>query len=235
MIDIHNHLLFGIDDGSESLEDSINALRIMGSLGYTDIILTPHYIKDSSYSSSASENFKILKKLKKAVKENNIDINLYLGNEIFMDDDIYDLLKKEEIYSLNGSAYLLIELPMNGEYPNYIDIFEYLMDKGCHVILAHPERYFAFQEDFDKIKELHDIGVLFQCNISSLNGKYGRSPEKLIKKLLKSKMVSFLGTDTHHTILTMKDFNKAKKTALKYISNSEFENLVINNPSEIIH
>ena len=97
MTDIHNHLLFGVDDGSISIEESISVLREMSKAGYKNVILTPHYIKDSNFNSSAKENFRRLKILREAVKENGIDIKLFLGNEIYMDDDIYELLGKGEL------------------------------------------------------------------------------------------------------------------------------------------
>ena len=235
MIDIHNHLLYGIDDGSQSIEDSIEALRCMEEAGYTDIILTPHYIKDSRYNSSAIHNFELLKTLKKELRNNNINIKLYLGNEIFMDDDIYDLLREREIYSLNGTPFLLIELPMNGEYPDYIEVFKDLIDKGCHVILAHPERYYAFQMDYKKVDEVLRAGVLLQSNIDSLNGKYGSEAERMIKRLLKEKKISFLATDSHHKKHNYGEWTNAKNVALKFISEEEFNKLTVENPGKLIH
>ena len=234
MIDIHNHMLFGIDDGSSCIEDSVEVLRDMYEYGYTDIILTPHYIKDSRYNSNKKNNQKLLKKLQNELELNNIKLNLYLGNEIFMDDEIYDLLKEKEISSLNGSKYLLIELPMNGEYPNYEEIFEDLIDRGYKVILAHPERYLSFQEDYSRIEELEEIGVLFQSNIDSLNGKYGPYADKMLRWLLKEKKISFLATDIHRRKHNYKEWKKAKDIATKYISKDEFEMLTVENPSKII-
>ena len=102
MIDIHNHLLFGIDDGAKTLDESIDVLRDMEKYGYKSIILTPHYIKDSNYSAPAKENYKRLKILKEELIKNNININLYLGNEIYIDDEIYNMLLNREVYPLNG-------------------------------------------------------------------------------------------------------------------------------------
>ena len=234
MIDVHNHQLYGIDDGSTCLEDSLDVLKSMSKFGYTDVILTPHYIRDSRYSSNVRNNKRIIEELREALRENNININVYLGNEIFMDDDIIGLLKEKEITSLNGSEYVLIELPMSGDYPDYIDIFRELMARGCKVILAHPERYLSFQEDYTLCDEVYEEGLILQCNIDSLNGKYGPEAEKLIKYLLKNKMVSLFGTDIHRAKHDYNDWKKAKKLALKYISESEFDDLTINNPRKII-
>ncbi len=234
MTDIHNHLLFGIDDGSKSIEDSIDILRDLEKCGYENVILTPHYIKDSNYSSSATNNYKKLKELKEALKENNININLFLGNEIYIDEEIYELLNKKEIYPLNGTNFLLIELPISGEYPGYQEIFSFLMSKGFNIILAHPERYLSFQKDYDKIIELKKMGIYFQSNIDSLIGRYGEDAEVIIKKLLKDKMISFLATDIHHKKHDYNAWNKAREVALKYISAEEYDILVNKNPSKLV-
>ena len=235
MTDIHCHLLYGIDDGSKSIEESVDVLRDLEQYGYKNVILTPHYIKDSNYNSKASENFKRLKILREALVQNNVNIKLFLGNEIYMDDDIYDLLRKREIYSLNGTEYILVELPMSGEYPNYEEVFKDLISKGCKVILAHPERYLSFQKNFDYIYELEKIGVFFQSNIDSLVGKYGEAAKTMIKRLLKEKKIAFLATDIHHKKHDYKVWDEARNIALKFISEEEYNILVNVNPSKLIN
>lgn len=234
MIDIHSHLLFNVDDGSKSLEQSINILKDLESIGYTDIILTPHYIKDSKYNNTKDDNLKVLELLKKKVKKEKIKIKLYLGNEIFIDDDLQDLIEKGIISSLNNSNYFLIELPITGEYPNYEDIFMELINNGYKVILAHPERYYAFQKDFNKIYELEKIGVLFQSNLDSIIGGYGKNAKKMIRRLLKEKKITFLATDIHHRKKNYNNWDKAKKIALKYISEDEYENLTCLNAKKLL-
>ena len=234
MIDIHSHLLYGIDDGSKSIEESIEIIKQLNKIGYTDIILTPHYINHSKYDSPKKNNLILLDNLKQALKEKKIKINLYLGNEIYINHHISDLLDDEKISSLNNSKYLLIELPMNGEY-DYIDVFEDLIYDGYKIILAHPERYHAFQKDFDKIYELEEIGVYFQCNIESILGSYGRGAIKMVKRMYKEKKVSFLASDIHHKKRDYGKFEKAKRKIRKYLSSSELDELLIKNPSKIIN
>ncbi len=234
MVDIHNHLLYGIDDGSNSIEDSIDVLKDLEKNGYTDIILTPHYIKDSRYSNPRINNLELLDTLKKEVKNNNISINLYLGNEIFIDDDIYSLLEKNIISSLNNTNYILVELPLSGEFSGYQEIFKYLLNKGYKVVLAHPERYISFQEDFNKVNELEKIGVYFQSNIDSLVGKYGPGAEKMIRRLLKENKISFLATDIHHKKHDYDNWKKAKKIALEYVTEEVYDTLTRKNPSLLV-
>ncbi len=234
MTDIHNHMLYGIDDGSRSVEESIDILKDLYNYGYRNVILTPHYIKDSNYNNPARDNYKRMQYLQRILDQNGIGLKLYLGNEIYMDDDIFDLLKKGEIYSLNGTPYLLIELPMEGEYPNYEEVFKDLMSKGCKVILAHPERYYSFQKDFNRVYELEKIGVLFQSNLDSIIGRYGEGAKTTIKRLLKEKKIAFLATDIHHKKHDYGSWDKARSEILKFITKDEFDVLVNKNPSKLI-
>lgn len=234
MTDMHNHLLFGIDDGSKTIEDSIDVLKDMASFGYKNVILTPHYIKDSNYNNPASDNYRRLKALQEELDKRNIKIKLFLGNEVYVDDQIYELIKKREIYTLNGTNFILIELPISGEYENYEEIFAHLISKGCNVVLAHPERYIAFQKDFNKIYELEKLGVYFQSNIDSLTGRYGEDALKMIKRLLKEKKISFLATDIHRKKHNYNVWNEARDLALKYVSPKEYDILVNVNPGKLI-
>lgn len=234
MIDIHSHILYEVDDGSKSIEESINILSFLSKIGYTDVILTPHYIEYSSYNKNKFDNEKKLKLLKNKLKENNVNINIYLGNEIYINNNILNLVKNSEISTLNNSKYLLIELPMNGKYDNYIEIFRELIENGYIVILAHPERYISFQKDFSLILELKEMGILFQCNIESILKKYGRGAYKLIKKLSKEKLINFLASDIHHIKDDYLYIDKAKKLFSKYYSYDELEEILSINQKDII-
>ena len=234
MIDVHSHILYGIDDGSRNINESINIIKNYNKLGIKDIIATPHYINNSSYVSSKDNNLKILDELKKELKKQNIDTNLYLGNEIYIDEDIENLLKDNTISSLNDTKYLLIELPMSGEKENYYDIFVDLINQGYNVVLAHPERYKTFQQDFNLIYELNDIGVLFQCNIGSLIGDYGKHAKKTLKRMLQEDLVYMFSTDIHRDKGKYDFIPKSLNKLKKYVSEEKFKNLIENNAKKII-
>ena len=110
MRDIHSHIMYGIDDGSRSLEESIKLLKIQEEKGITDIILTPHYIENTDYTCSIKQKKNIIKELKK-----HTTINLYIGNEVYITENIKELLEDKKISTLNNSRYLLVELPMNNK------------------------------------------------------------------------------------------------------------------------
>lgn len=234
MIDVHSHILYGIDDGSRNIEESINIIKSYNELNIKNIILTPHYIKDTSYISSRQNNLRILEELTKILQEKHIDTNIYLGNEIYIDKDIKELLKQDKISSLNNTKYLLIELPMSGKKEGYQDIFLELINNGYNVVLAHPERYASFQEDFDKIYELDDIGVLFQCNLGSIVGNYGKNAKAVMKRMLKENLVYMIGTDVHR----YKDYSyipKAIHKIKKYTKEEQYKKILEENAKELFY
>lgn len=235
MIDIHSHLLFGVDDGSRTLEESVHVIKKLYEVGYTDIILTPHYINDSTYVSTREENLDVLKRLKVGLIRNNVNVNLYLGNEIYIDSEIANLLKNNIISSLNDTKYLLIELPMSGENEIYYDVFLDLINMGYKVILAHPERYISFQKDFNKVYELKELGVLLQSNVGSVLGDYGRGAKKTIKRLLKENLITFMGTDIHHNKEEYIFVEKAKKKMSKYLTQKQIDNIFENNARILVN
>ncbi|MCI8347411.1 MAG: hypothetical protein HFJ12_05665 [Bacilli bacterium] len=193
MKDIHSHILYGIDDGSRGVEESIELLDHLYYHGVTDIILTPHYIENSKYSCNNKKKAELLQELQQQYKK----INLYLGNEVYITENILDLLKKEEIMTLNYSRYLLIELPMNSEIKNLDSIIFDLVRNNIIPIIAHPERYRYVQKNIHYFDEFRNMGILLQGNYESLFNQYGSSAKKTLKKLLREDMISFLASDMH--------------------------------------
>ncbi len=217
MKDLHSHICYGIDDGSKTIEESISILRKMEKSGITDIFLTPHYIEDSKYNANNKKKQEILDSLKEACQKENININLYLGNEVYLTDNVINLVKKGEIKTLNDSKYILLELPMFQKDPNTRTILHNVITAGYIPIIAHPERYAYVDEKLDYIRDLQAIGVLFQGNYQSLFGKYGKQAKKNLQKMLKDNIISFLGTDIHHEeeLHTEKLFKEIKKFVKK--------------------
>lgn len=108
MIDMHCHILYGIDDGCKTIEESIETIRNMKSVGFNTIVLTPHYIEDSLFKANNNLKLERLEILKEELLKNNIDVNLFLGNEIFINESINELIINKEIRSINNTRYILI-------------------------------------------------------------------------------------------------------------------------------
>ena len=219
MIDIHSHICYGIDDGSKSIEESIELLKKLSSEGVTDLFLTPHYMVDTSYTADNKTKKQIVKELTKICKKENIDINLYLGNEIYIDDSIDKLIKDKQISTMNDTKYILVEFSLFQYSSNYMLMIHNLITKGYKVILAHPERYIYLNKN-DILEELLDMGVLLQGNYLSLFNKYGKDAEKKLIYMLKNKYISFLGTDMHHYEELYG--NKLEKKLLKITKDKEY-------------
>lgn len=233
MIDLHSHLLPAIDDGVETFEESLEILRELKNHGITELFITPHYIKETIYNSPRPDNLKLITELKKAIAEEALDIKVHLGNEIYITQETSKLLKDKVLSPLADSKYLLIELPMSGIFDGYEDIFRDLTAEGYQVILAHPERYISIQKDFSILERLKSLGILFQANLGSINGQYGRRAAKTVKKMAKKDLIFAFGTDTHH----LRDFYEIDESLYrlaKIYGEAKLDVLLKDNPLKIL-
>ncbi len=234
MIDLHSHILPGIDDGAKTFDDSLEILRGLASQGITEVVLTPHYVVDTSYVSTRKANQKIFAELQTKIKQANIPVQVYLANEIYIDREIEKLLKAEIISPINDTKNILVELPMSGEFQDYEDILLSLKYAGWNVILAHPERYHSFQKNYNLILSLVNQGILLQSNLGSIIGQYDKEAKKTVKHLAKDKLIYCFGTDIHR-VRDFSEIAKAQKKLRKYYSEEELEEVLNRNPHKIIH
>jgi protein-tyrosine phosphatase len=235
MIDVHCHILYGIDDGAKTIEDSVTILKKLAKIGYTKVILTPHYIENTKYIADNKTKNELLKEIELKLKEENISIELYLGNEVFIDSTIINKIMEQKISTLNGKDYILIEIPMHEKMHNDLDILFNLVSKGVHVILAHPERYTIFQEHPNLIDLYTNMGILLQGNMESISGKYGTKAKKLFITLLKKRKYFVLGSDIHHSDSSLfLNYSKITKEIIKLTDANYFKELVEINPQKII-
>ena len=191
MIDIHTHLLPNVDDGSQSWQETLELLKGARDDGITDIIITPHYDRDGYFQSKKEDNLKLFEQLQEKAK--NIDINLYLGNEIYTNKYIIDDLKEGKVSTLANSNYLLVEFPFTYYDDSFDDILYDLKQEGYKLIVAHPERYSYVKEDIEFCSRWINEGYLLQCNASSL-----KHHKEETEALLDRKWVSFIASDGHN-------------------------------------
>ena len=197
MIDIHSHLIPNVDDGSKSLETTFTAFKEAVNAGFTDIILTSHYIPEY-YETKPVELTFWKDELQKILDNNKEKLQLHSGMEVYISEELPNLIEKEKLLKLANSKYILIELPMNSRI-NYLDHIIYYLDTvGIKLILAHPERYRIVQEKPELVEEWVEKGCLMQCNFGSILGIYGSEPKKVIKHLLKKDLVHFVASDCHN-------------------------------------
>lgn len=228
-IDCHSHILYGIDDGAKRIEESIDLLKRLERLGFTDVILTPHYRID--YHANNEIKRKRFEVLKQRVEEERIPIHLYLANEVAISSNILELIEQEEIMLYHN--YLFLELPFTNKIQHLERLIYSLQEKNINIILVHPERYeYLDKKDYQK---LLDADVMFQLNDRSILGAYGNTAKKKAKYLLKNHMITFLGTDIHHTSqMTEKTFQKLEKKIIKIIGEKEYQKLSYDNLKKLL-
>jgi protein-tyrosine phosphatase len=197
-VDIHSHILPGIDDGAKDIAASIALIEKMSSYGIKNFITTPH-ILGGVYPNTA----KIIKSKLQAVQDalvarNITDIKIAAAAEYMMDAQFSAIIKNEEALLTLKDRFVLVEMSYFNAPINLYDVLFQLQLKGYTPILAHPERYHFYHTDFKSYYKLKQAGCLFQLNLLSLTNHYGKGVEKISKMLLKENMYDFIGTDTHH-------------------------------------
>ena len=197
MIDIHTHLLFDTDDGVDDIEGTISQIEDAKRIGIETICFTPHYI-EPEFIKDEIQNRKKMDKIKKELKKRNIDINLYLGNEIYISENVNDFLEQQNATTIANSDYVLIELPRNIELKNTKELLERIIYKGKKIIIAHPERYAYVQKNIEYFNDFIKNGDLYlQGNYGSIIGLYGKDTQKTIIKMIKQKKIHILASDIH--------------------------------------
>ena len=197
-VDIHSHLLPGIDDGAQDLETSIALIQKMSSYGIKNFITTPHILGDL-YPNTPKIIKSKLKEVKDELLRRNItDITIDAAAEYMMDEQFSAIIEKdEEILTLKDNL-VLVEMSYFSPPINLYDILFQLQLKGYKPVLAHPERYNSYHTNFQNYYKLKRAGCLFQLNLLSLTEQYGKYVQKTAENLLKENMYDFVGTDTHH-------------------------------------
>ena len=197
MIDIHSHIIPGIDDGSKDIEMTINMLKKAELSGTTDIIATPHFMR-GRFEVEYNEVLKKVDELRDISRKNNIDINIYAGQEVYYSKSILEYYNDKLIGTINNTKYMLIELPIvEFNIDEVINTIYELQIRGITPIIAHPERYKQFIKKPSMINTLIKEGMLFQLNAGSITGSFGKEVKKTANKYLENNIYSFMGSDAH--------------------------------------
>ena len=230
MIDFHSHILPGIDDGSRSIEQTIRMLKEAKEAGFTKIISTSHYI-EGYYESDEAERTELLNEVQKNIS----GIELYLGNEIYITNNMIDLIQNKQASTINNSKYVLFEFPLSAKSMNDKEVVYRLIENGFVPVIAHPERYSYVQDNPEYIEELAEMGALFQANYGSIIGMYGKKAEKTLKKLLKNDLIRFFGSDSHRIDQVYTKMPKILKKLHKVLSDEEIEEFTVINPQKVLN
>jgi tyrosine-protein phosphatase YwqE len=194
-VELHSHLIPGIDDGCENLEQSLEVLKLLQQKGYEKVITTPHIMGDF-YKNGKHNIIPGLEQLRAAAATEGITLQIEAAAEYMIDESLEQKIMTRDILTF-GNNYVLLEMPFQQPSPNMKKVFFELQINGYQPILAHPERYMYFAARKDKYNELADAGVLFQVNLFSLLGYYNPAAKRAAEYLIEQKLVHFVGSDIH--------------------------------------
>jgi len=236
MVDIHNHILPNIDDGSRSMEMSINMLKYAYEQGVTDVVNTVHFQHPLFLDIDHSlENFeRVLKNLQLKLNEYEIPIKIHLGSEVFYYENLLKIINKP-LVTMGGGKYMLIEFPPRNIPDSQKKILFDLKMIGITPIIAHPERYKIVQENFNIIYDWINAGCLIQVDAGSLLGSLGAKAQKSSLLIIKENCCHILASDAHNDL----NRNFCLKDAYDYVKNiigkKNSDLLVYEHPSSIIN
>ena len=223
-VDLHSHLIPEIDDGSKSMEQSIEMIKELKNLGFKKLITTPHTMSHR-YPNSKDEILRSFEKLQEEVIRQEIDIKLEVASEYYYDEHFMDLIKNKDLLSF-GDNYILFEMSYTTPVYGLEQTVSEIHKAGYKPILAHPERYVYFSSNLEKYKVIKDTGLLFQLNVNSLDGFYGKNAQNAAKYLVQEGLINFVGSDTHRP-----NYVESLKKSLgnKIFRNIEMTNQIRNN------
>lgn len=222
-VDMHSHLIPGVDDGVRELEEAVILIKGLQELGYEKIITTPHIYKEyyPNTQHTLAAGFAVLQQ---GLEEAQLDIQVDYAAEYYMDEHFQELLENKQLLSFADSR-VLVEMSFFGAPPNLYELLFEIQTKGYRPIMAHPERYTYYGGMMEKYEKLKDHGCWLQVNLLSLVGHYGPDAQKIAQNLLKAGLVDLLGTDLHHALhLEKLQAYTLDKRTIKLLENTTFKN-----------
>lgn len=233
MIDIHAHILPGLDDGSSNEKKSMEMIKLAESQGITTIIGTPHY--SHHFQNSRQKIAAAYEKLMDHMRsEGYCSIQIYMGQEILYSEDVPEKLAAGELITLAGSRYVLIEFLPFESYSKIFRAAGMVAMAGYDMILAHTERYECLRNP-DKIQELLDAGVKLQMNCRPIGGKWYNETTRWCRKMLKEENIHFLGTDMHNTDSRKPDIKAAVCWMKKHLDEEYMQDICWKNAEKILN
>lgn len=195
-VDIHSHLLPGIDDGAQTFNDTLQLIQSLKSIGVSQFITTPHTMYQV-WDNTKESILTLVDQTKLELEKNEIIVPLRGASEYLMDDQFVKLFQTGELLTLKDN-YVLVEMSYLAAPIHLYNLLFDLQVAGYIPVLAHPERYTFYHNNFQEYEKLKKVGCLFQLNLLAVVGYYGKSIAKIAEQLLQKGMYDFVGTDVHH-------------------------------------
>lgn len=208
MIDLHSHILPGVDDGAQTLEDSLEMARKAISQGITHLMCTPHH-NNGKYNNPADKIIRDVAALQKELDQRGLDLTLLEGQEVRLTELLLTAIQRDEILFTDlDNTYLLIEFPTN-EIPIYAEqVFYHLLNRGQVPVIVHPERNAVFREEPNRLVSFLEMGTLTQLTAPSIVGVFGNEIQNTARQMLEHNMLYMVASDAHnlrHRTFLMKE------------------------------
>lgn len=235
MIDLHTHILPGIDDGAESMEESIKMARIAYASGVRTLVVTPHCNRGGSYDNYYDERLgEHYNNFVAEVKKEKVPITILLGMEVYGDEEVPNLLHSGRLATINQSRYLLLEFAFEEGTLLMDYLINEVLNLGYIPIIAHPERYLYVQRHPDIISRWISQGCLIQVNKGSILGNFGFNARNTAMFLLEYNMVTVIASDAHSHIQRTTDLSRVYYYIKSMYSYEYAELLFQTNPKRIL-
>ncbi|MBM6949099.1 CpsB/CapC family capsule biosynthesis tyrosine phosphatase [Mordavella massiliensis] len=232
-IDMHCHILPGVDDGAQNMEDTHRMLQTAYDEGVRYIIATPHHHPRRGRA-RPQELRQQLRAVREEAEKISDRLKVFLGTEVYFGQDIPDKLKENEVLTMNRTKYVLVEFSPSDPFEYMQQGIQRIQMKGYIVILAHVERYDCMREDIERVEYFHEMGVLIQVNAGSITGNSGRRIRKFVKELLARELVFCVGTDAHDDRKRAPHMKKAAEYVKKKYGEEYARRIFFGNAAEML-
>lgn len=234
MIDMHSHILPGLDDGAKNMEETLGMVHQLHKAGFRTLLATPHVLEGKDFLCPA-EILAITDRVRECVAEAGISVEILPGAENYIFPDMAKWVSAGKLQTFGKTGnFLLIELPLS-EIPQYTDqVFFELQVKGVTPVLAHPERYRGLVNEVERLLDWAKRGILFQLDLRSYNGYYGPQPKQLAELMLSNELIHVIGSDAHHVARSESIYPEALRNIKEIMGESKFQEMTQSNPRSIL-
>lgn len=233
MIDMHCHIIPGVDDGAETKQDVERLLRMEYKSGVRTIVLTPHYRK-GLFEAPGKEVLKNARYVQKKAEQMGLDMQICLGCEYHANSGMLEDLKREERFRINGGKYVLVEFSHRHSFQKIRNWIYELINEGYYPIVAHVERYPQVAKEVEKVEDLIELGALIQMDAGALLGEQGFKIKQIAKRLLKKDCVHMIASDAHNVEQCRPNLDLCAKYVTKKFGKEKALELFVENPRLIL-
>jgi len=235
MIDLHCHILPGLDDGAKTMEESVEMARIARDDGIGTIVATPHLFRGGNTFEKLIGAGEKHEQLRRALETNNIEVDVLSGAEVYISHNLIgEIRNKRKSLVLNGSSYMFVEFPPEHIYHGVKKLIFDLMSEGINPIIAHPERNSVFGQNPVLLYDLIGMGALAQANSGSFTGLYGRRTADVVVRFLECNLIHFIASDSHGPEVIPPGLSQAVAQAELVVGKTRASALVNDNPQAVI-